>query len=66
MILLDLGLPDIDGEDVIVLFRQRSDVPIIVVSARHQENEKVSALDRGADDYVNKRRLSASRSRDST
>ena len=54
LILLDLGLPDIDGKDVIALLRQRSDVPIIVVSARHQENEKVSALDRGADDYVNK------------
>lgn len=54
LVLLDLGLPDIDGKDVIVLLRQRSEVPVIVVSARHQENEKVAALDRGADDYVNK------------
>jgi len=54
LILLDLGLPDIDGKDVIELIRQRSAVPIIVVSARHQENEKVAALDQGADDYVNK------------
>jgi two-component system KDP operon response regulator KdpE len=45
--LLDLGLPDIDGKDVIELIRQRSAVPIIVVSARHQENEKVAALDQG-------------------
>jgi two-component system KDP operon response regulator KdpE len=54
LILLDLGLPDVDGKDVIGLVRQRSDVPIIIVSARHQENEKIAALDRGADDYVNK------------
>jgi two-component system KDP operon response regulator KdpE len=54
LILLDLGLPDTDGKDVVGLVRQRSDVPIIIVSARHQENEKIAALDRGADDYVNK------------
>ena len=54
LMLLDLGLPDLDGKDVIELVRQRSDVPIIILSARHQENEKVAALDRGADDYVNK------------
>jgi two-component system KDP operon response regulator KdpE len=54
LMLLDLGLPDTDGKDVIELVRQRSDVPIIVLSARHQENEKIAALDRGADDYVNK------------
>jgi len=54
LILLDLGLPDSDGKEVIGLVRQRSDVPIIVVSARHQELEKVAALDRGADDYVDK------------
>lgn len=54
LMLLDLGLPDTDGKDVIKLVRQRSDVPIIVLSARHQENEKIAALDRGADDYVNK------------
>jgi len=54
LMLLDLGLPDLDGKDVIELVRQRSDVPIIILSARHQENEKIAALDRGADDYVNK------------
>lgn len=54
VILLDLGLPDIDGKEIISLIRQRSEVPIIVVSARHQEGEKVAALDNGADDYVNK------------
>ncbi len=54
IILLDLGLPDIDGKKVIRLIRQRSDAPIIVISARHQELEKIAALDEGADDYVNK------------
>jgi two-component system KDP operon response regulator KdpE len=54
IILLDLGLPDIDGKDVIRAIRAESDVPIIVISARHQELEKISALDDGADDYVNK------------
>lgn len=53
-ILLDLGLPDGDGKNVISLVRRRSAVPIIVVSARHQEGEKIAALDLGADDYVNK------------
>lgn len=54
IILLDLGLPDIDGKKVIGLMRLRSDAPIIVISARHQEHEKIAALDEGADDYVNK------------
>lgn len=54
VVLLDLGLPDIDGKQVIARLRQTSDVPIIVVSARHQEGEKIAALDEGADDYVNK------------
>lgn len=54
VILLDLGLPDIDGKGVIGAIRARSDVPIIVLSARHQESEKVAALDQGADDYVDK------------
>ena len=53
-VLLDLGLPDIDGKDVIAGIRARSTVPIIVISARHQESEKIAALDNGADDYVNK------------
>lgn len=54
VVLLDLGLPDIDGKQVIARIRQRGEVPIIVVSARHQEEEKIAALDEGADDYVNK------------
>ncbi|RVT90496.1 response regulator [Sphingomonas crocodyli] len=54
VVLLDLGLPDLDGKDVIQQIRARSDVPIIVISARHQEGEKIAALDEGADDYVNK------------
>ncbi len=54
VVLLDLGLPDMDGKQVIGLLRQRSDTPIIVISARHQEHEKIAALDEGADDYVDK------------
>lgn len=54
IILLDLGLPDGDGKDVIRQARQWSDVPIIVLSAREREAEKIEALDLGADDYVNK------------
>lgn len=54
LILLDLGLPDMDGVDVLKRIRERSDVPIIVVSARQNEQEKVEALDNGANDYVTK------------
>lgn len=54
VVLLDLGLPDMDGKQVIRLIRESSQVPIIVISARHQEAEKIAALDEGADDYVNK------------
>ena len=54
MVLLDLGLPDGDGKDVIRRAREWSDVPIIVLSARERETEKIEALDLGADDYVNK------------
>lgn len=54
VILLDLGLPDIDGKDVIRQLRAWSRTPIIVVSARDREAEKIGALDLGADDYVNK------------
>lgn len=54
VILLDLGLPDMDGKEVIRILRMHSQVPIIIVSARHQEAEKIAALDDGADDYVNK------------
>jgi two-component system KDP operon response regulator KdpE len=54
VVVLDLGLPDIDGKDVIGRVREWSDVPIVVLSARDREAEKVAALDRGADDFVNK------------
>lgn len=54
LILLDLGLPDMDGQVVIPRLRQFIKVPILVVSARGQEDEKVAALDAGADDYVEK------------
>lgn len=54
LILLDLGLPDIDGIEVIKNIREWSDIPIIVVSARGHEREKVEALDLGADDYITK------------
>jgi two-component system KDP operon response regulator KdpE len=54
IVVLDLGLPDGDGKDVIRQVRQWSDVPIIVLSARDRETEKIEALDLGADDFVNK------------
>jgi two-component system KDP operon response regulator KdpE len=54
IVLLDLGLPDGDGKDVIRRAREWSDAPIIVLSARERETEKIEALDLGADDYVNK------------
>ncbi|RJE49288.1 MULTISPECIES: response regulator transcription factor [unclassified Dehalobacter] len=54
LILLDLGLPDMDGVEVLRTIRQWSGIPIIVVSARGQEREKVEALDLGADDYLTK------------
>jgi two-component system KDP operon response regulator KdpE len=54
VVLLDLGLPDMDGKQVITAIRGTSAVPIIVISARHQEAEKIAALDEGADDYVDK------------
>ena len=54
LILLDLGLPDLDGMEVLDQIRQESDVPVIVVSARGMEQEKVGALDAGADDYITK------------
>jgi two-component system, OmpR family, KDP operon response regulator KdpE len=54
IILLDLGLPDRDGKDVIREIRTWSNIPIIVLSARDREAEKIAALDAGADDYVNK------------
>jgi len=54
VILLDLGLPDLDGIEVIRRIREWSQVPIIVVSVREREDEKVQALDTGADDYLTK------------
>jgi two-component system KDP operon response regulator KdpE len=54
LVLLDLGLPDLDGKEVIRQARAFSQVPIIIVSARDREAEKIEALDLGADDYVNK------------
>ena len=54
LVILDLGLPDMDGKEVIREVRTWSKVPIIVLSARDREAEKIAALDLGADDYVNK------------
>jgi two-component system KDP operon response regulator KdpE len=54
LVVLDLGLPDIDGQTVIDRIREWSDVPIIVLSVRAGEGDKVAALDRGASDYVTK------------
>jgi Response regulators consisting of a CheY-like receiver domain and a winged-helix DNA-binding domain len=54
IIILDLGLPDIDGMDVIHKVRTWSNRPIIVVSARSEDNDKIDALDAGADDYLTK------------
>lgn len=54
LVLLDLGLPDLDGVQVCAQLRARSDVPIIVLTARDSETDRVTALDTGADDYVAK------------
>ena len=54
LVVLDLGLPDVDGIDVCRKMRQVSNVPIVVLSARGAEGDKVAALDAGADDYVTK------------
>lgn len=53
-VLLDLGLPDMDGQEVLARLRAFSRVPVVVVSARDRESEKIAALDGGADDYVEK------------
>lgn len=53
-IVLDLGLPDMDGKDVIRALREGSATPIVVLSARKRETEKIAALDLGADDYIDK------------
>jgi two-component system KDP operon response regulator KdpE len=54
LVILDLGLPDMDGQQLIAELRQWLPAPIIVVSARDQEQQKISALDHGADDYLTK------------
>ena len=54
LLILDLGLPDIDGQDVIRRLRKWSEIPVIVLSARNQESEITQALDNGADDYLTK------------
>lgn len=53
-VLCDLGLPDMDGQKLVPQIRATSDVPVIVLSARHQEQERIAALDAGADDFVPK------------
>ena len=53
-IVLDLGLPDMDGKRVIQALREWTEVPIVVLSARHEEEERIAALDLGADDYITK------------
>lgn len=54
LIILDLGLPDMDGIDVLNKLREWCNIPIIIVSARENERQKVEALDKGADDYLTK------------
>src|SRR5262249_54026328 len=54
LILLDLGLPDMDGLEVLKRLREWSEVPVVVLTVRDDEQEKVNALDAGAEDYVTK------------
>lgn len=54
VVLLDLGLPDIDGLDIVRRIRREARTPIVILSGRYEEREKVEALERGADDYVTK------------
>ena len=54
LIILDLGLPDLDGVEVTRQLREWTQIPIIILSVREQENDKISALDAGADDYLTK------------
>ena len=54
IVLLDLGLPDLDGLQVIRRIRREANTPIVILSGRYEEREKVEALERGADDYVTK------------
>ena len=54
IVILDLGLPDMDGKEVIARIRAWSEIPVIILSARDRESEKIAALDLGADDYIEK------------
>ncbi len=54
LVILDLGLPDVDGNEILRRMRTKSNVPILILSAREGETDKVSALDAGADDYITK------------
>lgn len=54
MLIVDLGLPDMDGKEVVRQFREWSNAPVLILTARDQEQEKIEALDLGADDYVTK------------
>ena len=54
MVILDLGLPDMDGVTVLKRLREWSRVPVVVLSVRDREEDKIAALDHGADDYVTK------------
>lgn len=54
IVLLDLGLPDLEGVEVIKKIRMWSNMPIIVISARSEDTDKIEALDAGADDYITK------------
>lgn len=54
LVILDLGLPDLDGQDVLQRLREWCTAPIVILSARDQEPQKIKALDHGADDYVTK------------
>lgn len=54
VVVLDLGLPDMDGIEVVRAIRKKSQVPVIILSVREQESDKISALDAGADDYLTK------------
>jgi len=54
LIILDLGLPDLDGKAVVRRLREWSDIPVLILTVRDQEKEKIDALDAGADDYITK------------
>src|SRR5262245_21185226 len=54
LLIVDLGLPDMDGQELLIKLREWLTVPIIILSARDQEQQKIAALDHGADDYLTK------------